>query len=63
MEDQPRHRNRIVGEQEIAEIVSSWTGVPVVKLTEENQDRLLNMEDPPQEGNRSDEAVHAVAGP
>ena len=51
----------IVGEQEIAEIVSSWTGVPVVKLTEEESDRLLNMERSSTRGNRSDEAVHAVA--
>lgn len=34
-----------VGEQEIAEIVSSWTGIPVVQLTQEESERLLNMED------------------
>ncbi len=34
-----------VGEQEIAQIVSSWTGVPVVKLTEEESERLLKMEE------------------
>ncbi|MBE6757341.1 MAG: ATP-dependent Clp protease ATP-binding subunit [Ruminococcaceae bacterium] len=33
-----------VGADEIAEIVSGWTGVPVVQLTEEESHRLLNME-------------------
>ena len=30
---------------EIAEVVSGWTGVPVVQLTEEESQRLLKMED------------------
>ena len=34
-----------VTENEIAEIVSSWTGVPVQQLTEEESNRLLKMED------------------
>ena len=34
-----------VGEQEIAAIVSSWTGIPIVKITQEESERLLNMED------------------
>ncbi len=34
-----------VGEQEIAAIVSQWTGIPVVQLTQEESQRLLNMED------------------
>ncbi len=33
-----------VTEEDIAEIVSSWTGVPVKKLAEVETDRLLNME-------------------
>ncbi|HHY13295.1 MAG TPA: ATP-dependent Clp protease ATP-binding subunit [Thermoanaerobacterales bacterium] len=33
-----------VDEEEIAAIVSSWTGIPVDKLTEEEAQRLLNME-------------------
>jgi ATP-dependent Clp protease ATP-binding subunit ClpC len=33
-----------VTEYEIAEIVSSWTGVPVTKLAEEESERLLNLE-------------------
>jgi ATP-dependent Clp protease ATP-binding subunit ClpC len=34
-----------IGENEIAEIVSMWTGIPVRKLTEEESQRLLQMED------------------
>ncbi|EKE04399.1 MAG: hypothetical protein ACD_20C00084G0019 [uncultured bacterium] len=35
----------VVTEEEIAYIVSSWTGVPVTKLTEGETDRLLKLED------------------
>lgn len=34
-----------VSEEDIAEIVSSWTGVPVIQLTEEESRRLLRMEE------------------
>ncbi|MDP9426904.1 MAG: ATP-dependent Clp protease ATP-binding subunit [Actinomycetota bacterium] len=34
-----------IGEDEIAEIVSMWTGIPVKKMTEEESERLLKMED------------------
>ncbi len=34
-----------VGEDEIADIVSMWTGIPVFKLTEAEAERLVNMED------------------
>ncbi len=34
-----------VAEEEIAEIVSSWTGVPVRRLAEEESERLMKMED------------------
>src|SRR5699024_7079950 len=37
--------NLSVGEEDIAAVVSTWTGVPVVKLTEHESDRLLNMEE------------------
>ncbi len=51
-----------VGEQEIAAIVSQWTGIPVVQLTQEESQRLLNMEE---ELHKrivgQDEAVSAVA--
>ncbi len=33
-----------VGSEDIAAIVSSWTKIPVVELTREESDRLLNME-------------------
>ncbi len=51
-----------VGEQEIAEIVSQWTGIPVVQLTQEESQRLLNMEE--ELHSRivgQDEAVSAIA--
>jgi ATP-dependent Clp protease ATP-binding subunit ClpC len=34
-----------VGEEDIAQIVASWTGVPVARLVEEETARLLRMED------------------
>ncbi len=34
-----------IGEEEIAQIVSSWTGIPVVKMTESEAERLINLED------------------
>ena len=34
-----------VSAQEIAAIVSQWTGIPVVQLTQEESERLLRMED------------------
>jgi ATP-dependent Clp protease ATP-binding subunit ClpC len=35
----------IVTEEEIAQIVSSWTGIPVKKMTEGESQRLLHLED------------------
>src|SRR5437867_572195 len=35
----------VVGEEEIADIVSMWTGIPVFKLTEAETKKLLRMED------------------
>ena len=34
-----------IGEDEVAEIVSMWTGIPVFKLTEAESKKLLRMED------------------
>lgn len=34
-----------VGEEQIAEVMGNWTGIPVFKLTEEESSRLLRMED------------------
>ncbi len=33
-----------VGEDEIAEIISKWTGIPVQKLVESERDKLLNLD-------------------
>jgi ATP-dependent Clp protease ATP-binding subunit ClpC len=51
-----------IGENEIAEIVSMWTGIPVRKLTEEESERLLQMEEA-LHGRvvGQDEAIKAVA--
>jgi len=38
--DQPQ-----IGEDEIADIVSMWTGIPVFKLTEAESQKLIRMED------------------
>lgn len=36
--------NQVVGEEEIADIVSSWTNIPVKRLAEEETERLRQME-------------------
>jgi ATP-dependent Clp protease ATP-binding subunit ClpB len=46
-EDAPQHqllRNH-VGEEEIAEVVSMWTGIPISKMLEGDKDKLLRMEE------------------
>lgn len=54
--------NQMVGEQEIAEIISNWTGIPVVKLTEEESERLLKMEETlHRRVIGQDEAINAVS--
>lgn len=54
--------NGEVTEEDIAYIVSSWTGIPVVQLTEEESERLLKMEDILHERIvGQDEAVTAVS--
>ena len=51
-----------VSEEDIAQIVASWTGVPVQKLTESESVKLLNMEDTlHQRLIGQDEAVKAVS--
>jgi ATP-dependent Clp protease ATP-binding subunit ClpC len=51
-----------VTEDEIAEILSSWTGIPVYQLTEEESAKLLRMEDGLHERVvGQDEAVSAVS--
>ncbi len=35
----------VIGEEEIAEVLAQWTGIPVHRLTEEETARLVHMED------------------
>ena len=35
----------IVGEDDIAQVVSMWTGIPVMRIAQEESERLLQMED------------------
>ncbi len=56
------HISGEVTAESIAEIVSSWTGVPVVQLTKEESERLLNLENVLHERLiGQDEAVNAVS--
>jgi len=51
-----------VTEEEIAEIISKWTGIPVTKLMEEEKEKLLNLENIlHQRVIGQDEAVTAVS--
>src|SRR5690625_4814959 len=43
--EQQGKENLAVEEEDIAVVVSSWTGVPVVKLTKDESERLLNLEE------------------
>ena len=55
-------RTPVVNEEDIAQIVASWTGVPVQKLTESESVKLLNMEETlHQRLIGQDEAVKAVS--
>ena len=44
-QEKSTHSAGEVTEQEIAAVVSQWTGIPVVQLTQEESERLLRMED------------------
>ena len=44
-EQEKQVSSMIVGYEEIAKIVSNWTGVPVTKMTTEESERLLNLEE------------------
>ena len=60
--DTPELTTPVVNEEDIAQIVASWTGVPVQKLTESESVKLLNMEDTlHQRLIGQDEAVKAVS--
>lgn len=42
--DKASLKDSVVTEEDIAAIVSGWTGIPVTKLAEEESERLLNLE-------------------
>jgi len=51
-----------VDEEDIAEVVSKWTGIPVSQMMESERERLLHMEERiRQRVVGQDEAIHAVA--
>ena len=59
---EPAESSPMVNEEDIAQIVASWTGVPVQKLTESESVKLLNMEQTlHQRLIGQDEAVKAVS--
>lgn len=61
-ENKTDHFTGIVNSDEIADVVSQWTGVPVSQLTEAESERLLKMEDILHKRIiGQDEAVSAVA--
>ena len=43
-EQQKHEKQEVVDAEDVAEIVASWTGVPVTRLTESESERLLNLE-------------------
>ncbi len=61
-EQKKGRNNSTVKEEDVAEIVSSWTGIPVTKLEETETDKLLRLED---ELHKrvvgQDEAINAVS--
>ena len=55
-------KHRPVNAEDIAAVVSGWTGIPVTRLTEDEGQRLLHMEETlHQRVVGQEEAVHAVA--
>ncbi|MFK5986975.1 MAG: ATP-dependent chaperone ClpB [Pseudomonadota bacterium] len=61
-DDQPKLLRNSVTEEEVAEVVAKWTGIPISKMLEGENEKLLRLED---ELHRSvigqSEAVHSVA--
>ena len=61
-ESQKNAAKDVVTEEDIAQIVASWTGIPVEKMTESEAERLLHLEDVlHQRVIGQDEAVSAVS--
>ena len=60
--EEPRLLRNRVTDEEVAEVVSRWTGIPVSKMLEGERDKLLRMEDALHKRViGQDEAVEAVA--
>lgn len=64
--EKPRSERRLlrqeVTEQEVAEVLSAWTGIPVTRMLESEKEKLLKLEDRLHERVvGQDEAVEAVA--
>lgn len=52
----------VVEEEDIAEVVANWTGIPVVRITEEESTKLLNLENVLHERViGQDEAINAIS--
>lgn len=61
-EQEKQTTNMVVDYDEVADIVSDWTGVPVSKMTEQESERLLNLENILHERViGQDQAVNAVS--
>ena len=45
IEEKTRLLRQEVGPEEIAEVVSSWTGIPVTRMMQQEREKLLHMED------------------
>lgn len=43
-QDNNTKEKKIIGEEEICDIITQWTGIPVKKLADEDKERLLDME-------------------
>ncbi len=57
-----KEHDAVIDGSDIAEVVSVWTGVPVTKLTEDDQERLKNLEaDLSKRVIGQDEAIKAIA--
>ncbi len=61
-EDDRKEQKCVVTEDDVAQVVASWTGIPVKKITEDEAERLLQLEDTLHTRViGQDEAVSAVA--
>ncbi len=60
--EQEHELDEVVDENDVTEVVSMWTGIPVSQMMETEADRLLNMEERIHERIiGQDEAIHAIS--